>query len=247
MLLEVEDLTVHYGNVNAVRGINLSVERNEIVALIGANGAGKTSTLGAISGVRPKSGGRVRFEATDISDVPAHRMVGLGVSHVPEGRGIFPGMSVIENLQMGAYSRHHAKRSDLEADYARVHELFPLLAERSGQAAGTLSGGEQQMLAIGRALMTRPKLLLLDEPSMGLAPMKVQQIFEIMMTIREQGTTILVVEQNAAQILQRADRAYVIENGTVVRSGVARELREDPAIRAAYLGGDTGRGLHPGS
>jgi branched-chain amino acid transport system ATP-binding protein len=234
MLLELEDVHVHYGAIAALRGISASVEEGEIVSLLGANGAGKTTTLKTISGVRPLTSGRIRFQGEDLAGVPAHRRVQMGISQAPEGRGIFPGMSVVENLEMGAYAR----RGDVSQDFERVFELFPRLEERRKQAGGTLSGGEQQMLAIGRALMAKPKLLLLDEPSLGLAPMLVAQIFKIISEINEQGTTILLVEQNAAQALQRADRAYILETGTVVKSAAADVLLTDESVRAAYLGGD---------
>ena len=234
MLLELEEVHVHYGAIAALRGISASVEEGEIVSLLGANGAGKTTTLKTISGVRPLTSGRIRFQGEDLAGVPAHRRVQMGISQAPEGRGIFPGMSVVENLEMGAYAR----RGDVSQDFDRVFELFPRLEERRKQAGGTLSGGEQQMLAIGRALMAKPKLLLLDEPSLGLAPMLVAQIFKIISEINEQGTTILLVEQNAAQALQRADRAYILETGTVVKSAAADVLLTDESVRAAYLGGD---------
>ena len=232
MLLELEDIHVFYGQVEALKGVTLGVDRGEIVALIGANGAGKTTTLKMISGVRPARRGRVRFDGADITKMPGHLRVSLGLSQAPEGRGIFPGMSVIENLEMGAYDR----RDSLDEDFDRVFTLFPRLAERRGQMGGTLSSGEQQMLAIGRALMARPKVLLLDEPSMGLAPMLVSQIFAIIKEINEQGTTVLLVEQNAVQALSLADRAYVLELGRVVREAPARDLLDDPSVREAYLG-----------
>jgi branched-chain amino acid transport system ATP-binding protein len=236
MLLELEDVHVHYGKVEALKGISFGVDEGEIVTLIGANGAGKTTTLKTISGVRPLSAGRIRFQGKDIAGIPAYRLVEMGLSQAPEGRGIFPGMSVMENLEMGAYAHRKPKPQDLE----RVFDLFPRLAERRTQPGGTLSGGEQQMLAIGRALMARPQVLLLDEPSMGLAPMLVAQIFKIITEINEQGTTILLVEQNAAQALQRAHRAYVLETGRVVKSAAARDLLDDEDVKAAYLGGAVG-------
>jgi branched-chain amino acid transport system ATP-binding protein len=239
MLLELVDIHVHYGKIEALKGISLTVERGEIVTLIGANGAGKTTTLKTISGLRRVTSGTVRFEDRDITTMPGHDRVELGMCQAPEGRGIFPGMTVVENLEMGAYARKDRRqRGALEADFDRIFSLFPRLAERRKQAGGTLSGGEQQMLAIGRALMARPQLLLLDEPSMGLAPMLVAQIFSIISEISAQGTTILLVEQNAAQALQRADRAYVLESGRVVKSASASALLEDESVRAAYLGGD---------
>ena len=232
MLLEVEDLQVYYGQVQALRGVSLGVDRGEIVALIGANGAGKTTTLKTLSGLRPVRQGRVVLDGRDITHLAGHLRVGLGLCQAPEGRGIFPGMTVVENLEMGAYER----KGSLTADFDRVYSLFPRLAERKRQSGGTLSGGEQQMLAIGRALMARPQLLLLDEPSMGLAPKLVSQIFSILKEINDQGTTILLVEQNAVQALSLADRAYVIELGRITREAPARQLLDDPAVRAAYLG-----------
>jgi branched-chain amino acid transport system ATP-binding protein len=234
MLLELDDIHVFYGQIEALKGVSLAVDRGEIVALIGANGAGKTTTLKTISGVRPVRTGRIRFEGREITRMPGHQRVTLGLSQAPEGRAIFPGMSVIENLEMGAYNR----RGDLRADYDRVFSLFPRLAERRKQAGGTLSGGEQQMLAIGRALMASPQVLLLDEPSMGLAPRLVSQIFRIIKEINEQGTTVLLVEQNAVQALSLAHRAYVLEIGRVVRDAPAAELLHDESVRAAYLGAD---------
>jgi len=235
MLLEIEDLRVHYGKVEALKGVSLELAEGEIVTLIGGNGAGKTTTLKTISGVRPVTSGRIHFDGQDIVGVAPHVLVRRGICQAPEGRAIFPGMTVRENLEMGAFSR---KGGATSADFQRVFELFPRLGERPRQAGGTLSGGEQQMLAIGRALMSRPKLLLLDEPSMGLAPMLVSQIFEIVTEINAQGTTILLVEQNAAQALRRADRAYVLETGRVVKTAPARALLEDESVKAAYLGGD---------
>jgi branched-chain amino acid transport system ATP-binding protein len=232
VLLELEDIHVFYGQVEALKGVSMGVDRGEIVALIGANGAGKTTTLKMISGVRPARRGRLRFDGVDITKMAGHLRVSLGLSQAPEGRGIFPGMTVVENLEMGGYDR----RDSLDEDFDRVFTLFPRLAERRGQMGGTLSGGEQQMLAIGRALMARPKVLLLDEPSMGLAPMLVSQIFSIIKEINDQGTTVLLVEQNAVQALSLADRAYVLELGRVVREAPARDLLDDPSVREAYLG-----------
>ncbi|MEA3019146.1 MAG: branched-chain amino acid transport system ATP-binding protein [Actinomycetota bacterium] len=231
MLLELEDVHVHYGKIAALKGISLTIDEGEIVTLIGANGAGKTTTLKTISGVRAVTSGRIRFEGRDIVGVAPHTLVEMGLCQVPEGRGIFAGMTVVENLEMGTYARRG------KADFTRVFDLFPQLAERSKQLGGTLSGGEQQMLAIGRAVMARPRVLLLDEPSMGLAPKLVQQIFSIVTEINHQGTTILLVEQNAMQALQRAHRAYVLESGTIVRTDDARKLLDDESVRAAYLGG----------
>ncbi|MFI9011713.1 ABC transporter ATP-binding protein [Actinosynnema sp. NPDC053489] len=233
MLLELKDVHVHYGKIAAIKGISLEVAEGEIVSLIGANGAGKTTTLKTISGLRPLTSGQVLFNGEDISKMAGHKRVVAGIGQSPEGRGVFPGMTVQENLLMGAYTRRDA----LDADLAEVYELFPRLAERKSQFGGTMSGGEQQMIAIGRALMTKPKVLLLDEPSMGLAPMLIAQIFEIIKEINKRGTTVLLVEQNAQQALKLSDRAYVLETGRVVKSAPGPELLDDPQVRAAYLGG----------
>ena len=236
MRLEIKDLRVHYGKIEAIKGISVVVNQGEIVTLSGANGAGKTTTLKTISGLRKVSSGSMLFDGQDISKVPAHERVDLGISQAPEGRGIFPGMTVLENLEMGKFNRKDRK-SEMKEDLDRIYTLFPRLKERTAQAGGTLSGGEQQMLAIGRALMARPKVLLLDEPSMGLAPMMIANIFKIITTINtELGTTILLVEQNAQQALQRAHRAYVLETGKVVKEAKASDLLNDPDVRAAYLG-----------
>jgi branched-chain amino acid transport system ATP-binding protein len=240
MLLELKDVHVHYGKVEALKGISITVDEGEIVTLIGANGAGKTTTLKTISGVRPVTSGSVLLRGDDITNTPGHRRVEKGLSQAPEGRGIFPGMTVVENLEMGAYARRGQQRKEVPADFDRVYQLFPRLSERRTQMGGTLSGGEQQMLAIGRALMARPHLLLLDEPSMGLAPKLVSQIFQIIREISAQGTTILLVEQNAVQALSLAHRAYVLEGGRVVRSADAHSLLDDESVRAAYLGGAVG-------
>jgi branched-chain amino acid transport system ATP-binding protein len=234
MLLELENITLLYGRIQALHGISLTVGEGEIVALIGANGAGKTTTMRAISGLRPVAQGSIRFDGRDITRLRADLRVVRGVSQSPEGRGIFPGMTVRENLEMGAYTRRN--RSEINEDLERAFTLFPRLKEREKQVGGTLSGGEQQMLAVGRALMSRPKLLLLDEPSMGLAPMLIQQIFDIIVEINEQGTTVLLVEQNAQQALSRAHRAYVLETGRIVKSGTGTELLHDPSVKDAYLG-----------
>jgi branched-chain amino acid transport system ATP-binding protein len=234
MLLELRDVTVAYGRIEALHGISLGIEQGEVVALIGANGAGKTTTMRAISGLLPLQQGSVWFDGNDISRLRADLRVVRGLSQAPEGRGIFPGMTVAENLDMGAYTRKD--KAAIAADLKRVFGLFPRLAERRKQVAGTMSGGEQQMLAIGRALMARPKVLLLDEPSMGLAPMLIQQIFNIITEIAQQGTTILVVEQNAQQALSRATRAYVMETGRIVKEGTGSDLLHDPAVKEAYLG-----------
>jgi branched-chain amino acid transport system ATP-binding protein len=212
----------------------MTVGQGEIVALIGANGAGKSTTMRAISGLRPIAQGSIHFDGQDISRLRADLRVVRGVSQSPEGRGIFPGMTVRENLEMGAYTRRN--RSEIDEDLDRAFTLFPRLKEREKQAGGTLSGGEQQMLAVGRALMSRPKLLLLDEPSMGLAPILIQQIFDIIVEINQQGTTVLLVEQNAQRALSRAHRAYVLETGRIVKAGTGAELLNDPSVKDAYLG-----------
>jgi len=234
MLLELDNVKLSYARIEALHGISLQVQQGEIVALIGANGAGKSTTMRAISGIKPVSHGSIRFDGDDITRMRADRRVLRGVSQSPEGRGIFPGMTVRENLEMGAYTRR--VRAEIDEDMQRVFGLFPRLKEREKQAGGTMSGGEQQMLAVGRALMSRPKLLLLDEPSMGLAPMLIQQIFDIIVEINQQGTTILLVEQNAQQALSRAHRAYVLETGRIVKEGTGAELLHDPAVKDAYLG-----------
>ena len=243
MRLEVKDLRVQYGKIEAIKGISFTVEQGEIVTLIGANGAGKTTTLKTISGLRAVASGSITYIGEDISKVPAHERVNLGISQAPEGRGIFPGMTVLENLEIGKYSRKDRK-NEMDEDLEKVYHLFPRLKERVSQAGGTLSGGEQQMLAIGRALMARPDVLLLDEPSMGLAPMMIQNIFNIITEINKTGTTILLVEQNAQQALQRAHRAYVLETGSVVKEAKASDLLNDPAVRAAYLGTGAESGHH---
>ena len=235
MRLEIKDLHVHYGKIEAIKGISVVVNEGEIVTLIGANGAGKTTTLKTISGLRPVSSGSIVFDGKDISKLPAHDRVRLGISQAPEGRGIFPGMTVLENLELGKYHLK-MKKNDIDEDLVRIFELFPRLKERITQAAGTLSGGEQQMLAIGRALMAKPKVLLLDEPSMGLAPQMIANIFRIITEINKTGVTILLVEQNAQQALQRADRAYILETGNIVKEAKASDLLNDPAVREAYLG-----------
>ncbi|NIH83993.1 branched-chain amino acid transport system ATP-binding protein [Amycolatopsis granulosa] len=233
-LLELDGVSVHYGRIQAVAELSLTVAEGEIVALIGANGAGKSTTMRAISGIRPLSAGRISFADEDITKLRADLRVVRGISQVPEGRGVFPGMTVAENLDMGAYARKD--RKSLQPDLDRVFDLFPRLAERRNQAGGTLSGGEQQMLAMGRALMAKPRLLLLDEPSMGLAPQFIQQIFRIVTEINKQGTTVLLVEQNAQQALSRAHRAYVLETGRITKTGTGPELLADTAIKEAYLG-----------
>ncbi len=238
MLLNVERLSVYYGVVQALRGISFAVGRGEIVSLIGANGAGKSTTLRALSGIVRPASGSIVHDGVRISGLPPHRIARLGLSHVPEGRGVFATMSVLENLEMGAYARRSLKES--RETLARVYTLFPRLAERSAQLAGTLSGGEQQMLAIGRALMQRPDMILLDEPSMGLSPLLVREIFQLIVEINRAGTTVLLVEQNAFMALSIAHRAYVLETGEITIEGKAAELRENPKVRAAYLGEDVG-------
>lgn len=236
--LVVTGLSVNYGRIEAIRDVSFRVPTGGIATLIGANGAGKTTTLKTVSGLRTVRTGSIVFEGEDITKVPSHKLVQRGLCQAPEGRGTFPGMTVEENLDMGAYTRKDRRTAAYKSDLDRVYTLFPRLKERRTQAAGTMSGGEQQMLAIGRALMSRPRVLLLDEPSMGLAPKLIQQIFSIIVEINQQGTTVLLVEQNAAQALRTADVAYVLETGSVVREGTGAELAADDSIRAAYLGGD---------
>lgn len=231
-MLEVKDAVVRYGVITALHGISFNVEQGEIVTLLGANGAGKSTTLRMLSGLHPPASGSVVFEGRDISNVKAHEFTKFGIGHVPEGRRIFPQMTVEENLEMGAFNRAGSYADDLERQY----ETFPILKERRKQLGANLSGGEQQMLAISRALMSRPRLLLLDEPSMGLAPMIIETIFRIIGEIRDQGTTVFVVEQNARQALRLADRGYVMENGRIVFSDLAKNLLNDERVRAVYLG-----------
>jgi len=235
VLLKVEGLNVFYGGIHAVKNLSLEVSRGELTTLIGANGAGKTTTLEAILGLLPVAGGNVIFDGCSITGRPAHENVRNGLVLCPEGRRIFPDLTVDENLDLGAYNRQG--RSEVQSDLAHLHEMFPVLRERAAQLAGTLSGGEQQMLAIARALMARPKLLMLDEPSLGLAPMLVSRIFGVLKELKSQQVTILLVEQNARQALEIADRAYVLETGKVVKTGPARDLVSDPHIVNAYLGG----------
>lgn len=234
-MLEVKDLNVSYGAIKALRGINFEVNEGEVITLIGSNGAGKTTTLHSISNLIKKQSGSVSFMGEDITNLSADKIVRKGLIHVPEGRRIFANLSVKENLEMGAYTRKD--KDGIKKDMEWVYELFPRMKERLGQAAGTLSGGEQQMLAMGRALMGRPKLLLLDEPSMGLAPILVDEIFDIIQKISKSGTTILLVEQNAYKALSIANRAYVLEIGEVTKSGNAADLIKDDAVKSAYLGG----------
>ena len=232
-LLEIDDLHVFYGNIEALKGISMTVTKGEIVTLIGSNGAGKSTTLRAISGTHKPRSGSVKLEGREIHHLPAHEIVGLGVAHSPEGRKVFSRMSVFENLQMGAFSRRGEKIDD---DVARVFDLFPRLRERRSQKAGTMSGGEQQMLAMGRALMARPKVLLLDEPSMGLSPILTEQIFRIIHEINEQGTTVLLVEQNALMALNASNRGYVIQTGKILLHDSAQNLAANEQVRQAYLG-----------
>ena len=238
MPLTVDRINVFYGGVQALRDVSFTVCKGEIVSLIGANGAGKSTTLRALSGIVRTASGSIVHDGRPIAGLAPHRIVRLGIAHVPEGRGVFAEMTVRENLEMGAYTR--ASRKEVEESFGRVFDLFPRLSERAFQMAGTLSGGEQQMLAIGRALIQRPDLLLLDEPSMGLSPLLVGEIFRLIAEINRAGTTILLVEQNASMALSVADRAYVLETGEIVLSGKASDLRENPKVREAYLGADAG-------
>lgn len=233
-MLKVKDLDLYYGAIHALKGINIEVHEGEIVTLIGANGAGKTSTLRALSGLEQFKNGDIHYIGNSIKNNPAHKLVAQGMSHVPEGRQVFANLSVMENLELGAYLRKD--KDGIKADYDLIFEKFPRLKERRAQLAGTLSGGEQQMLAIGRALMNRPKLILLDEPSMGLAPLVVRDIFDTIVEINKAGTTVLLVEQNAHMALSIADRAYVLETGSIVLEGNAKDLLEDENVKKAYLG-----------
>ena len=234
MLLEVENIHVYYGAIHAIKGVSFEVNEGEIVTLIGANGAGKTTTLDTVSGLLRSKTGDIRFNGQSIAHMPAHKVVAEGLALVPEGRRVFSQMTVQENLEMGAFTQ---PSSSVEPHLKRVYEQFPRLEERKNQIAGTLSGGEQQMLAMGRALMSQPRLLMLDEPSMGLAPILVEQIFDIIRRLHEAGTTILLVEQNAQMALSVADRAYVLETGRITLSGTGKELAESPEVKKAYLGG----------
>jgi branched-chain amino acid transport system ATP-binding protein len=233
-LLNVKDLKVSYGGINAVKGIDLHVNEGELVALIGANGAGKSSSMKAIAGLLTSSAGEIHFANQETRKLPAYELVRLGLGMVPEGRGVFKRMTILENLQMGAYLKTNPK--DIERKLEEVYSYFPRLKERLSQLAGTLSGGEQQMVAMGRAMMAEPKLLLLDEPSMGLSPIMVETIFDVVRSLSSSGMTILLVEQNARLALQMADRAYVMESGLITLSGSGKDLLEDPRVRAAYLG-----------
>ncbi|HIX63109.1 MAG TPA: ABC transporter ATP-binding protein [Candidatus Mediterraneibacter colneyensis] len=233
-MLEVKDLEVYYGMIQAIKGISFEVNKGEIIALIGANGAGKTTTLHTVTGLISPKKGSIVFEGKDITKVPAHRIVSMGMAHVPEGRRVFAELSVYENLKMGAYTRKD--KGEIEESLENVYRRFPRLEERRNQMAGTLSGGEQQMLAMGRALMSRPKIILMDEPSMGLSPILVNEIFDIIRSVSESGTTVLLVEQNAKKALSIADRAYVLETGKIALEGNAKDLLEDDSIKKAYLG-----------
>ena len=235
-MLEIKNLNVHYGVIHALKDVSLTVKQGEIVTLLGANGAGKTTALRTISGLNKATDGEVIFEGKDITNLSASKRVEMKISQVPEGRRIFPAMTIVENLELGAYLRRD--KANIKKDMKNVYELFPILEQRKKQTAGTLSGGEQQMLAMGRALMSRPKILLLDEPSMGLAPLLVREIFDIIVNVNSTGTTILLVEQNAKIALSIAHRAYVIETGSIVMSGTGEELAKSDEIKKAYLGGE---------
>lgn len=233
-MLEVKDLEVYYGMIQAIKGVSFEVNEGEVISLIGANGAGKTTILHTVTGLLSPKKGSVIFEGKDITKTPAHRIVSLGMAHVPEGRRVFAQLSVYQNLKMGAYTR--TDKDEIEATLAQVYKRFPRLEERKNQMAGTLSGGEQQMLAMGRALMSHPRIILMDEPSMGLSPILVNEIFEIIKSVSASGTTVLLVEQNAKKALSIADRAYVLETGNIVMSGDAKKLMNDDSIKKAYLG-----------
>ena len=234
-MLEVKDLQVYYGVIQALKGISFEVEQGDVVALIGANGAGKTTTLHTITGLLPSKAGNITFEGTDITHVPGYKLVSMGIAHVPEGRRVFASLTVLQNLKMGAYTRNDKK--EIEDTIEMIYKRFPRLKERKNQLAGTLSGGEQQMLAMGRALMSHPRLIVLDEPSMGLSPLYVNEIFDIIQELHKAGATILLVEQNAQMALQVANRAYVLETGKITLSGSGKELLESDSIKKAYLGG----------
>lgn len=233
-MLEVKDLEVYYGVIQAIKGISFKVEQGEVIALIGANGAGKTTTLHTVTGLLSPKKGQVLFEGKEITKVPAHKIVSMGMAHVPEGRRVFSELSVYENLKMGAYTRKD--KNEIEESLKNIYKRFPRLEERKNQMAGTLSGGEQQMLAMGRALMSKPKIILMDEPSMGLSPIMVNEIFDIIRSVSQSGTTVLLVEQNAKKALSIADRAYVLETGKIALEGNAKDLLEDDSIKKAYLG-----------
>ena len=233
-MLEVRDLNVYFGVIQAIKNISFDVDAGEVVALIGANGAGKTTTLHTVTGLIPAASGKITLDGKDLGKVPAHKIVSMGMAHVPEGRRVFAALSVYDNLKMGAYTRKDKK--EIEASLEMVFEAFPRLKERRNQVAGTLSGVEQQMLAMGRALMSKPRIILMDEPSMGLSPLYVTEIFEIIKKIKKEGTTVLLVEQNANMALQVADRAYVLETGKIIMDGKASDLMNDERVRKAYLG-----------
>lgn len=233
-MLEIKDLEVCYGVIKAIKGVSFEVEQGEVIALIGANGAGKTTILHTVTGLIPAAAGSISFDGQDLKKVPAHKIVSMGMAHVPEGRRIFQQLSVLENLMLGAFTCKN--KEQIQSDLKKVYGHFPRLEERKNQVAGTLSGGEQQMLAMGRALMSRPRLLLLDEPSMGLSPLLVTEIFDIIKEINEAGTTVLLVEQNAKKALEIADRAYALETGRITLSGKASELMNNEAVKKAYLG-----------
>ena len=233
-MLEVKDLEVYYGVIQAIKGISFHVEEGEVIALIGANGAGKTTTLQTITGMLNAQAGSIQFEGTELTKIPGHKIVSMGMAHVPEGRRVFAQLSVLENLKLGAYTRKD--KTEIAESLASVYKRFPRLEERKGQRAGTLSGGEQQMLAMGRALMSKPRIVLMDEPSMGLSPIFVEEIFNIIKEISAEGTTVLLVEQNAKKALSIADRAYVLETGKIVLEGDAKDLLNDESIKKAYLG-----------
>ena len=233
-MLEVKDLEVYYGVIQAIKGISFHVDKGEVIALIGANGAGKTTTLHTVTGLLSPKKGKVIFQGKDITKVQAHKIVSMGMAHVPEGRRVFAELSVYENLKMGAYTR--TDKAEIEESLKSVYKRFPRLEERKNQMAGTLSGGEQQMLAMGRALMSKPSIILMDEPSMGLSPILVNEIFDIIRSVSESGTTVLLVEQNAKKALSIADRAYVLETGNITLEGNAKDLLEDDSIKKAYLG-----------
>lgn len=233
-ILEVKDLEVCYGVIQAIKGISFEVNQGEIIALIGANGAGKTTTLQTITGLIPSKAGTITYEGKDITKIPGYKLVGMGIAHVPEGRRVFAELSVLQNLKLGAYTRND--KNEMEETLKEIYERFPRLEERKNQMAGTLSGGEQQMLAMGRALMSHPKLIVMDEPSMGLSPLLVKEIFAIIREVNKQGITILLVEQNAKMALAISDRAYVLETGTITLSGDAQELLNDARVKKAYLG-----------
>ena len=232
-ILEIKDLNVYYGVIHAIKDVSFTVRKGEIVTLIGANGAGKTTTLQTITGLIPARSGEILYQGSSISKVPGHKLVSRGMAHVPEGRRVFPDLTVYQNLMLGAYTR--SDKGEVEADLEMIFHRFPRLKERTGQPAGTLSGGEQQMLAMGRALMSKPQMMLMDEPSMGLSPIYVNEIFDIIRKVNEDGVTILLVEQNASKALNIADRAYVMETGRIVLEGSAKDLLDDPQVKAAYL------------